>query len=83
MDDSADLSEIKADVEVPLEDVERVHYGLGKLSLAHAEALTLFLLEDMSMNEMVQVVDVPLGTVKSRLYHARRALRDVLEKEGE
>ena len=64
------------------EDAEAVHNGLGKLSPAHREVLVLFFLEDLSIEEIGRVVGVPQGTVKSRLHYARRALREVLEKEG-
>jgi len=63
------------------EDAEQVHYGLGKLSLLHREVLTLFFLEDLSLEEIAGVLEIPVGTVKSRLYHARRALRTILDGE--
>jgi RNA polymerase sigma-70 factor (ECF subfamily) len=63
------------------EDAEQVHYGLGQISLHHREVLTLFFLQDMSVEEVAEVLDIPAGTVKSRLYHARRALKTVLEEE--
>jgi len=34
-----------------------------------------FFLEEWSMKAIAEVIDVPVGTVKSRLYHARRQLR--------
>ena len=65
-----------------LEDAERVHWGLSKLSLAHRDVLTLFFLNDLSVDQIAEVLDTPSGTVKSRLYHAKQALRAVLEKEN-
>jgi RNA polymerase sigma-70 factor (ECF subfamily) len=59
-----------------------LHGGLERLSLAHREALTLHFLEGASIEEIAEVIDVPPGTVKSRLFHARRALRQILESEG-
>lgn len=63
-------------------DAEQVHYGLGRISLAHREVLTLFFLQDLSVDDIAELLEVPAGTVKSRLYYARRALRSVLEKEN-
>jgi RNA polymerase sigma-70 factor (ECF subfamily) len=62
------------------ETAEHVHAALGKLSLPHREVLTLHLLEDASIEEIAAVLDVPPGTVKSRLYYARLALREQLER---
>jgi RNA polymerase sigma-70 factor, ECF subfamily len=63
------------------EDAAAVHAGLDKLSLPHREALTLFFLQDLSIEEIASVVGVPPGTVKSRLHHAKKALGAVL-REG-
>ena len=63
------------------ENAEQVHHGLVQLSLPHREVLTLLFLEGFSIEEIAQVLDVPAGTVKSRLHHAKRALRAVLGKE--
>jgi len=63
------------------EEAEQVHYGLGRISLQHREVLTLFFLNDLSLEEIAQVANIPVGTVKSRLYYAKQALKDVLEKE--
>jgi RNA polymerase sigma-70 factor (ECF subfamily) len=64
-----------------LEDADRVHYALGQISLPHREVLTLYFLQDLTIEEIANVLDVPAGTVKSRLYYARLALRSALEKE--
>jgi RNA polymerase sigma-70 factor (ECF subfamily) len=63
------------------EDAEQVHYGLGRISLHHREVLTLFFLQDLPIEEIAGVLEIPLGTVKSRLNYAKQALRAVLEKE--
>jgi len=62
-----------------LEDAEAVHWGLGQIKLTFREVLTLYFLQDLSIDEIAEVLDVPAGTVKSRLYHARQQLRKVLE----
>ena len=69
------------DSDLTFDDAEQVHYGLGQLSLQHRDVLTLFFLRDLSVHEIAQVLDVPAGTVKSRIHYAKRALRDVLTKE--
>lgn len=82
MDDHADLAEL-ADAEEgwQFEDAEQVHRALSRISLAHREALTLYFLEDLSLEQMAEVLAIPVGTVKSRLCYAKRALRAVLERK--
>jgi len=64
------------------EAAAHVHAGLAELSLPHRAVLTLHYLEDLGVAEIAEVLDVPAGTVKSRLFHARRAMRHVLERRG-
>jgi RNA polymerase sigma factor (sigma-70 family) len=63
------------------ETAEQLHWGLVQLPMPHREALSLFYLEDFSIDEIAQILEVPPGTVKSRLHHAKKALRAVLGKE--
>lgn len=70
------------DVSFSADAAERVHAGLSGLSLAHREVLTLHFLEDVSVEEIADVLGVPAGTVKSRLFHAKRALRAAIERGG-
>ncbi|MDO8586719.1 MAG: sigma-70 family RNA polymerase sigma factor [Armatimonadota bacterium] len=68
--------------EFAFEDAELAHTALAKLSLCHREALTLYFLEDLTIDEISQVLGIALGTVKSRLHYAKKALKAILEEEG-
>lgn len=70
-----------ADGQLEFDDAEQIHYGLARLSLVHREVLTLFFLQDLSIDEIAGVLEVPVGTVKSRLHNGKRALKAVLERE--
>jgi RNA polymerase sigma-70 factor (ECF subfamily) len=52
--------------------------ALSEVGDEHREILVLKELEDLRYAEIASILDVPEGTVASRLYHARRALRSVL-----
>ncbi len=41
--------------------------------------LTLFYLEEMAVREIALILGIPEGTVKSRLYNARKVLKEALE----
>lgn len=58
---------------------ERLAAALTRLAPAHREVLVLAFVEDFSYAEIAGALDIPLGTVKSRLNHAKRALRARLE----
>jgi RNA polymerase sigma-70 factor (ECF subfamily) len=62
------------------EDVERVHAALDELTPEHREVLVLRYLEDMTYEEIARVVGTAVGTVRSRMHHAKRVLRGVLER---
>lgn len=53
--------------------------ALAVLPPAHRATVALFYLEDLGVAEVAQALDVPVGTVKTRLMHARRILRAYLE----
>jgi RNA polymerase sigma-70 factor (ECF subfamily) len=66
--------------ETAFENAELVHRALGDLSIEHREVLALHFLEGMSLEEIAQAISCPLGTVKSRMYYAKRSLRNVVER---
>jgi len=57
---------------------ELLRAGLDRLSLNHRAVLELVFYQGLNLEEVAAVCRVPLGTVKSRLSHARRSLRSVL-----
>ena len=70
------------DEQLNLENAELVHFGLGRLGLPEREVLTLYFLDDLTIGEIAALLEIPAGTVKSRLFKARRDLRRVLEEEA-
>jgi RNA polymerase sigma factor (sigma-70 family) len=60
------------------DNADEVHHALDQLPLLQREALTLYFLEDLSLDEMAATLDVPVGTVKSRLHYAKLAMRKIL-----
>jgi RNA polymerase sigma-70 factor (ECF subfamily) len=55
---------------------------LSRLPVPEREVLVLFYLEELTLIEIADVVGIPAGTVKSRLFRARKALRDQLVRKG-
>ena len=74
-------TEIGTEQILRFDDAEQVHYGLDRLSLPHREVLTLFFLQDLSLEEVATVLDIPVGTVKSRLYYAKRSMKKVMDEK--
>jgi RNA polymerase sigma-70 factor, ECF subfamily len=56
----------------------KVQHALDDLPPNHRVVVVLHYLSGMSIEEIAEVVDCPLGTVKSRLYYARERLRQQL-----
>ena len=69
-------------------DLMQLHYqdlvqrGLSNLSLEHRAVLVLHDLEDLPQKQVAEVLNIPVGTVKSRLFHARNSLKKFLEQQG-
>ena len=57
---------------------ELVWKGLEMIGTEHREILVLKDLEGFRYTEIAKILEIPEGTVASRLYHARHALRDAL-----
>jgi RNA polymerase sigma-70 factor (ECF subfamily) len=52
---------------------------LNKLPAPQRSVLLLRFIEDFSLEHIAEITQTPIGTVKSRLYYAKRALRNLLE----
>ncbi len=55
--------------------------ALQKLAVKQRAAIVLFYLQGFSLAEIAFVLDCPVGTVKSRLHYACKALRQVLSSD--
>ena len=55
---------------------------LGKVDAQFQAAVALFYLEDYSYNEIAEVLDAPLGTVKSRIARGLAQLRALVLEQG-
>jgi RNA polymerase sigma-70 factor, ECF subfamily len=53
---------------------------LGQLAVPHRAVLLLHFVEDFSLEEIAHITGTQIGTVKSRLHYARKALRKLLEE---
>jgi RNA polymerase sigma-70 factor (ECF subfamily) len=60
--------------------LEVVRESITKLNPALRDIMELRLQSELSYEEIAQVLDIPLGTVRSRLHHAVKQLRDALNR---
>jgi RNA polymerase sigma factor (sigma-70 family) len=83
----ADIAE-PAGTDTPDEDWDdalvwaSVERALTRLPVVEREVLVLFHLKEMSLRDLAAVLNVPEGTVKSRLHRARRQLRTLIEEKN-
>jgi len=61
------------------EQMQLMEERLADLEPEWREIIVLRFIEDMSYEEISDTLDLPLGTVKSRINRARRALRDAMQ----
>ena len=59
-------------------DVARLRQAMRELPDEQRAILSLHYLDGMSIAEIAEVIGTPVGTVKSRLYHARNRLKETL-----
>ncbi len=57
---------------------EKVREAIGTLPLLQQVVIVLYYLEGLSLKEIAEILEVPEGTVKSRLHYAREALKERL-----
>jgi RNA polymerase sigma-70 factor (ECF subfamily) len=81
-----------ATIEDPADDPERelqakdrsnvLRRCLTRLSPEHREIIDLVYYHEKSINEVAEIVGIPLNTVKTRTFYARRQLQELLAGEG-
>jgi RNA polymerase sigma-70 factor (ECF subfamily) len=63
-------------------DAGRVRDCIGRLSAAHRAAIELAFYGDLAYGDIAEIEGVPLGTVKTRILHAKRLLMRCLAGVG-
>lgn len=58
----------------------QVRAGLAKLSQEHRTILVLREIDDFSYEQIAEILDLPIGTIRSRLHRARLQLREQLKE---
>jgi RNA polymerase sigma-70 factor (ECF subfamily) len=61
------------------EDRARLRLAIAQLPAAHAAVFELAVLRELPYASVAQTLGIPVGTVKSRVFHALRKLREFLE----
>lgn len=70
------------DVVIAGAEREAVLAAIARLAPLHREVLVLAFVDDLAYGEISQVLEVPVGTVKSRVSNAKRALAGLLAAGG-
>lgn len=62
--------------------VRQMQHQLARLPVAEREVLNLYYLQELDQVQVSEILGVPLGTVKSRLFRARKLMRHALDHAG-
>lgn len=68
-----------AEIDEEWRDVQK---AVAALSLQQRVVVVLYYVNDLSLQEISEILDVPVGTIKSRLFYGRQALKKYLESDG-
>ncbi len=60
------------------DDWDRVQVAVSNLPISQRVVVVLYYLNDLSVQEISEILEVPVGTVKSRLHYGRQALKKSL-----
>ena len=60
------------------DDWSRVEKAVASLPVSQRVVVVLYYLNDLSLQEISEILEIPIGTVKSRLHYGRRALKKKL-----
>jgi len=78
--DASEFSQPSAGIERSEEEA-RLHAALNRLSPEHRTVLVLKDIEGQKYEEIAEVLNVPIGTIRSRLHRARLELRELLQPQ--
>jgi len=61
------------------ESWRQIQQAIATLPLSHRGVVVLYYIDDLSIQEIAEILNIPVGTVKSRLHYSRQALRKSLD----
>jgi len=64
------------------EEWKDVQKAISSLSLQQRVVVVLYYINDLSLQEISEILEVPVGTIKSRLFYGRQTLKKYLESGG-
>ena len=64
------------------EEWRDIQEAIASLSLQQRVVVVLYYINDLSLLEISEILDVPIGTIKSRLFYGRQSLKKYLETDG-
>ena len=65
------------------QDADKVHEVIDKLKPRYKEIVEMFYMEQLSVEEISKRLDLPVATIKTRLFRARDLLQQVLSRKTE
>lgn len=65
------------------EEWRDIKKAIASLSLQQRVVVVLYYINDLSLQEISEILDIPVGTIKSRLFYGRQALKKYLENGEE
>lgn len=68
----------KSYTDTGLQNKDLIEKGLSHLSVDHKAVLVLAYLHELTVQEISEILNIPLGTVKSRLHHAKIDFKDAI-----
>ena len=60
------------------DESKRIQVAISKLSLTQRVVVVMYYINDLSLREIAEILEIPEGTVKSRLHYGRNALKNHL-----
>ena len=63
-------------------DRDQLERGFRRLSIEHRAVVVLHHYVDLPLDQVAEILGIPIGTVRSRLFHAMRGLRAALEADA-
>ena len=62
--------------------IQAVRDAIDELDPIYKEVITLFILQKLPYSEIAEILDVPSGTLRSRVHHGLKKLREIMERKG-